>query len=80
MRPIDKKVFQKISDKGFTFDNILEIIDRTSKSELKKSYPDDCLFQTDKYFANNVINNLLRYKFIKKEGNRYFKFEMKKKE
>ena len=80
MRPIDKKVFQKISDKGITFDNVLEIIDRTSKSELKKSYPDDCLFQSDKYFTNNVINNLLRYKLIRKEGNRYFKFEMKKKE
>ncbi len=80
MRDIDRKVLKKIGDDGITFDGVLEIIDRMSKSELKKSFEDDCLFQTDKYFAKNVINMLLRYRLIKKEGNKFQKVEKKKKE
>lgn len=78
MRPIERKIYQKITDKGITFDNVLEIIDSTSKQEMKKSFPDDCLFQTDKYFVKIIIDSLLRYKFIRKEGNKYFKIEKKK--
>ena len=80
MRDIDRKVLKKIGDDGITFDGVLEIIDRMSKTELKKSFEDDCLFQTDKYFAKNVINMLLRYRLIKKEGNKFLKIEKKKKE
>ena len=80
MRDIDRKVLKKIGDDGITFDGVLEIIDRMSKTELKKSFEDDCLFQTDKYFAKNVINMLLRYKLIKKEGNKFIKIEKNKKE
>ena len=80
MRDIDRKVLKKIGENGITFDGVLEIIDRMSKSELKKSFEDDCLFQTDKYFAKNVIDMLLRYRIIKKEGNKFLKVEKKKKE
>ena len=61
-------------------DDVLEIIDSISKQEMKKSFQDDCLFQSDKYFAKNIINSLLRSRLIKQEGSRYFKFEKKKKE
>ena len=80
MRDIDRKVLKKIGDDGITFDGVLEIIDRMSKTELKKSFEDDCLFQTDKYFAKNVINMLLRYRLIKKEGNKFLKVQKKKRE
>jgi hypothetical protein len=78
MKPIERKVFQKITDKGISFDDVLEIMDRTSTQEKKKSFQDDCLFQTDKYFAKFIIDSLLRYRLIKKDGNRYFKTEKKK--
>jgi len=79
MRPIDRKVYNKITDKGITMDDVLEIIDGTSKHEMNKSYQDDCLFQSDKYFAKNIINSLLRSRLIKPEGNRYFKNEKQEK-
>ncbi len=80
MRDIDRKILQKIGDDGITFDGVMEIIDRMSRSELKKSFEDDCLFQSVKYFARNVIDMLLRYRLIKKEGNKFVKVEKKKKE
>ena len=80
MREIDRKVMKKIGDEGITFDGVMEIIDRMSRSELKKSFEDDCLFQTTKYFAKNVLDMLLRYRLIKKENNKYIKIEKKNKE
>jgi len=80
MRPIEKKVLNKIKEKGITMDDVLEVIDGTPTQEMKKSFQDDCLFQSDKYFAKNIINSLLRSKLIKQEGNKYFKFEKKKEE
>ncbi|HPR16736.1 MAG TPA: hypothetical protein PLD62_00660 [Candidatus Cloacimonadota bacterium] len=80
MRDIDRKVFQKIGENGITLYEVMEIVDRMSQSELKKSYEDDCLFQSEKYFANNVIDALLRYRLIHQEGNKYFKVEKKKEE
>ena len=80
MRPIDKKVLNKIKEKGITMDDVWEIIDSTSKQEMKNSFQDDCLFQSDKYFAKNIINSLLRNRLIRKEGNKFFKFEQKKEE
>ncbi len=80
MRPIERKVLGKIKEKGITMDDVLEIIDSTPTSEMKKSYQDDCLFQSDKYFAKNIINSLLRNRLIKQEGNKYFKNEKKKEE
>ena len=50
MRPIERKVFQKITDKGINFDDVLEILDGTSTQEMNKSFTDDCLFQSDKYY------------------------------
>ena len=61
-------------------DDVLEIIDSTPTSEMKKSYQDDCLFQSDKYFAKNIINSLLRNRLIKQEGNKFFKNEKKNEE
>ncbi|MDP8204575.1 MAG: hypothetical protein P9L95_08610 [Candidatus Tenebribacter mawsonii] len=80
MRPIDRKVYSKIKEKGIAMDDVLEIIDSTTTQEMKKSFQDDCLFQSDKYFAKNIINSLLRSKLIKQEGNKYFKNEPKKEE
>ena len=77
MRPIERKVFQRITDKGISFDDVLEFLDGTSQHEMNKSFPDDCLFQTDKYFAKNILNDLQKYYLIKKEGNKYFKFDKK---
>ena len=79
MRPIERKILSRITDKGITIDDVLEIIDRTSKTEMKKSFQDDCLFQTDKYFAKIILDSLLRYKLIKKEGNKFYKVEKKEK-
>ncbi|MCK4312937.1 MAG: hypothetical protein KAW88_09410 [Candidatus Cloacimonetes bacterium] len=73
MRPIERKVFQKITDKGINFEDVLEILDRTSTQEMKKSFPDDCHFQSDKYFAKLILNSLLRYKLIRKDGAKFFK-------
>ena len=79
MRAIERKVYQKITDKGIIFDDVLEIIDSTSKQEMKKSFPDDCHFQSDKYFAKIILDSLLRYKLIRKDGNKFFKVEKKEK-
>ena len=70
MRPIEKKVLDKIGENGLTLDDIWEIVDSTPPSELKKSYPDDCHFQSGKYFAKNIMDNLVRSKKVIKEGNK----------
>ena len=77
MRPIERKVLNKIKEKGITMDDVLEVIDSTPTQEMKKSFQDDCLFQSDKYFAKNIINSLLRSRLIKQEGNKFFKNEKK---
>ena len=70
MRPITRKILAKIDgENGLHFDKILEILDKTSTSELKKSFQDDCLFQSDKYFANEIVKELIRYRLVQKEGN-----------
>jgi len=79
MRPIERKILNKIDEKGMSPDQILEILDQTSKQEMKKSFPDDCHFQSDRYFARIIIDSLLRIKAIKKEGNRFFRTDLKKK-
>ncbi len=78
MKPIERKILSRITDKGITFDDVLEVIDRTTTTEMKKSFQDDCLFQSDKYFAKIILNSLLRYKLIRKDGNKFFKVEKKK--
>ena len=80
MRPIERKILSRITDKGITFDDVLEVIDRTSTTEMKKSFQDDCLFQSDKYFTKIILDSLLRYKLICKEGNKFFKVEKEKEE
>ena len=77
MRPIERKIYNKINDKGLQIDDVLEIIDRTTTQEMKKSFPDDCHFQSDKYFANTILKSLERYKLIRKDGNRYFRTDKK---
>ena len=79
MRPLTRKIFAKIdSEKGIHFDKILEILDKTPRSEFKKSFSDDCLFQSDKYFANEIIKELLRYGLVIKEGSVIKKVEKNK--
>jgi hypothetical protein len=80
MRPIARKLYKKIDDKGMTKDQVLEFFDRMSPAERKQSFPDDCLFQSDKYFAKTVIKELLQARILKMEDNKYFKNEKKKKE
>ncbi len=80
MRPIERKIFNKIKEKSITMDDVLEVLDGTPTQEMKKSFQDDCLFQSDKYFAKNIINSLLRSRLIKQEGDRFFKNEKKKEE
>lgn len=77
MRPVEKKVYNSITDKGVTYDKVLEIVDSISRQEMKKSYPDDCHFQKPSYFAKTIIKNLLSRKLIKKEGNLYLTTEKK---
>lgn len=78
MRPIARKILQKIDEKGIDFYEVLEILENTSTSEMKRNFPDDCHFQTDKYFARLILDSLLKSGLILKEGNRYFKKEKKK--
>ena len=70
MRPIEKKVFDKIGEKGLSLDDIWEIVDSTAPSELKKSYPDDSHFQSGKYFAKQIMDNLVRSGKVIREGQR----------
>ncbi len=71
MRPIEQKILHKINDKSASYDDILEWIDAISTQEMKKSFPDDCHFQSAKYFAKIIVDNLLRNKLIVREGNRF---------
>ncbi len=78
MRPISRKVYSKITEKGITREDVLEILDRVNPQEIKKSFQDDCLFQSDKYFAKIILEELQRYRLIKREGNVYLKVEKEK--
>jgi hypothetical protein len=79
MRPIERKIMQKLNDKPFSIDKIEEIVDGTSRQELKKSFPDDCHFQTTRYFAKTIVSSLLRYKLIERDGSKYIKVDKSKK-
>lgn len=79
MRPVTRKLFSKITDKGISNDDVLEFVDRLTPVERKKSFPDDCLFQKDRYFAETILKELLRSGLIKKDGNKYFKITNEKK-
>ncbi len=70
MRPIEKKVLDKVGDKGLSLDDIWEIVDSTPPTELKKSYPDDSHFQSGKYFAKQIMDSLVRSGKVIKEGQR----------
>ena len=78
MRPLERKLLRKISDKGITLDDVLELLDRTDKHEMNKNFQDDCLFQTNKYFAKLMLDELLRNKIIRKDGHKFYKIEKKK--
>lgn len=80
MRPIEKTVLSKIGEDGITLDKIEEIVDSTSRSELKKSYPDDSHFQTPRYFAKIIAESLVRQRLVRFEDGRYRKPEKKKEE
>ena len=80
MRPIERKIYNKITKDGISFDEIWEIVDRTSTQELKKSYPDDCHFHNDKYFAKQIADTLQRRKLVRKEGNKFYRIDFDKKE
>jgi len=70
MRPIEQKVLKIIDKKGINIEEIEEIVDGTSRQEMKKSFPDDCHFQSNRYFAKVIANSLLRSKLVVKEGNK----------
>jgi len=80
MRPIERKFYHKLKGDSFTRDDVLEFLDRIQPQELKKSFPDDCLFQSDKYFAKVIIDSLIRYRLIRRDGSKFLKLEKDKKE
>lgn len=80
MRPVIRKLYSKITDKGISFDDVLEFFDKLPPVELKKSFPDDCLFQKDRYFAETILKEMKRARLIKQDGKRYFKTVKDKKE
>ena len=73
MRPIERKILGKITEKGFSLDQIEEYIDGMNRREFKKSYPDECLFQKPRYFAEQIFNNLLRSGLVTKGKDRLMK-------
>lgn len=73
MRAIERKILGKITEKGFSLDQIEEYIDRMDRREFKKNYPDECLFQKPRYFAKQIFNNLLRTGLVTKENDRLVK-------
>ncbi len=75
MRTLEKKVFQKLKKEGISKDNVLEILDRISREEMKKSYPDECHFQKHSYFADLILKALVRYQLIKKTGHTWEKIK-----
>jgi len=75
VRPIEYKILKKIGKDGISFDGIEEIVDSTSRQEMKKSYPDDCHFQSNRYFTKVITDSLLRSKLVRLEGNKYVKNE-----
>lgn len=78
MRAMERKVLNAIDKNGITFEQVLEILDRTPTSEMKKSYPDENHFQSDRFFAKLILNTLSRNRLIEKKNNKYFKIDMKK--
>ena len=80
MRPIERKVMKSLKNDTFTVYDVEEIVDSTSRTELKKSYPDDSHFQSAKYFAKSIVNALLRYKLIERDGSKFKKVQMQKSE
>ncbi len=73
MRPIERTILSKIDDKGVTFDRIEEIIDGMTRQELKKSFPDDSIFQSPRYFAKVVLDSLVRRGAIQKQDGKFVK-------
>ncbi|MCD4828993.1 MAG: hypothetical protein K8R90_06145 [Candidatus Cloacimonetes bacterium] len=80
MRPIERKIFNKIGEKGITLDGVEEILDRIDRTEKKKSFPDESHFQSDRYFAKIIIDSLLRRKLIRREGSRFIRPDKEKKD
>ncbi len=78
MRPIERHILSKIDDKGITFDRVEEIIDGTTRQELKKSFPDDSIFQSPRYFAKIILDGLLRRGAVEKKDGKFFKPSPKK--
>jgi len=78
MRPLEWKIFQKLPVKNISLDNVLELLDGISRTEKKKSFPDDCHFQSDKYFAKQILQALVRYRLLKRDGSKYSKVKKAK--
>lgn len=78
MRPIEYKVLKKIGKDGISLQGIEEIVDATNRREMKKSFPDDCHFQTTKYFAKVIANSLVRSRLVKVHGNKFVKVQAEK--
>jgi len=78
MRPLERKIFQKLPDENISLDSVLELLDRIPRTEMKKSFPDDCHFQSDKYFAKQILQALIRYRLLKRDGSKYRKIKKSK--
>ncbi len=73
MRPIEKKVLDKMGENAFSLENITEIVDSTPTPEMKKSFPDDCHFQSPRYFAKVIADSLVRQRLVILENGKYQK-------
>ncbi len=80
MRPIEIKVLKKIGKEGLSLEGIEEIVDSTSRQEMKKSFPDDCHFQSNRYFAKVIADSLVRSRRVVVANGKYKKPEIEKKE
>jgi len=78
MRPLERTIFKKLPEENITLDTVLELLDKITRSEMKKSFPDDCHFQSDKYFAKQIMQALVRYRLLKRDGSKYSKVKQQK--
>ncbi|GEM_PF-957360 len=78
MRPIERKILDKVGENGITLDGVEEILDRIDRTEKKKSFPDDSHFQSDRYFARLILDSLTRQGLLRRTGDRYTRPDKKK--
>lgn len=57
---------------GMKREDVINKIDQTDRRAIKLSFPEECINQSPRYFADKIINNLLRQGLIGETEGRYF--------